>query len=234
MRFFSTSALWLRCQITYTPLILDTYNLSRCNALHSLNTGNKEHRHKSSGEYIYRWAHHRQRSGDCRSYSNVGSTIKCGVHCINETPWYKTHPGQAWSVHKLERALQRFFSTDRRMLHQTRKDRNWWRDQMLSEVNLHESSRRISDCLATLTWKSKCSPGKQKKHTSTVWHPFTRKLQRNNKAHPVHLASQKSAITELGNDGGIRLTWNSKQQKNRQGKNSQLWPGRLSNLMVTT
>ena len=64
--------------------------------------------------------------------------------------------------------------------HETRQDRNWWRDQMLSarEVNLHESSRRISNCLATWTWKSKISPGKQKKHT---WHPFTRNYKETTK-----------------------------------------------------
>ena len=51
--------------------------------------------------------------------------------------------------------------------------------------------------------------------------PFTRKLQRNNK-NPTsffHLANKKSARTELGNDGRMRLTWHSKQQKKRQGKN---------------
>ena len=50
---------------------------SRCNTLRSLNTENKE--------YIYSWAYHRQRSGDCKSSSNVGSAIAprditCGFH----------------------------------------------------------------------------------------------------------------------------------------------------------
>ena len=59
---------------------------SRCNTLHSLNTENKEHWHEFIWRvYLQRWAHHKQRSGDCKSHSNVGSTIsprdiKCGFH----------------------------------------------------------------------------------------------------------------------------------------------------------
>ena len=230
-------ALWLRGQITYTPLSLDTYKISRCNTL----------QYSPQSEY---GKYRTQAQIHLDSLSTVGRTIgkeaesakvilmsallyRCETWNASMKHHDKTYPGQAWSVHKLKCALRWIFSTDTPMLHQTRKDRNWWRDQILSawEVNLHESSRRISNCLATLTWKSKISPGKQKKHT---WRPFTRKLQRNNKTHPVHVASQKSARTELGNDGGIRLTRHSKQQKKRQGKYSRLWSERLSNLMVTT
>ena len=69
-----------KCFVVARSLGLDTYNIS------SLNTENKEHRHKFIWRvYLQRWTHHRQRSGDCKSYSNVGSAvahrdIKCGFH----------------------------------------------------------------------------------------------------------------------------------------------------------
>ena len=92
-------------------------------------------------------------------------------HCINETPWYKTRPSQAWSIHKLECALRRFLPTDR-LMPQTRKVQNWWRDQTLSDVNLHESSRGISAWLATpMKFSSLTGEAKETshQHTSTVW-----------------------------------------------------------------
>ena len=141
-------------------------------------------------------------------------------HCVNETPWYKTHPGQAWSVHKLQCALRWFSSIDRLTL-QTREVRDWWKDQ-------------CSQTWTSITFKIFTG---EEEETSTVGAIHKgRKPQRNSK-NPTSFfiwRAKKSAHTELDNDGRIRLTRHWKQQKKRQGKYSQVWSERLSNLTVPT
>ena len=132
---------------------------SRCNTLSTVwtrkikNTGTN-----SCGEYIYSVGRIISKEAETETVKVIPTspllyrraTSMWVSHCVNETQWYKTHPGQAWSVHKLECALRRFSSTDRLML-QTREVRNWWKDRMLSDMNLHESSHGIWACLATCT-----------------------------------------------------------------------------------
>ena len=162
--FSSTNGLPLRGQITYAPLGQDTYNivdaiLSTVWIRKIKNTGTN-----SSGEYIYSWAHHRQRSGDCKSHSDVGSTISprditCGFHTASMSPC----------------ALRRFFQVIGSCFKQD-KSKIGGATTLLSDMNLHESSHGIPACLALCTWNSKFWPGKQKKHHVNTLGPVTRKL----------------------------------------------------------
>ena len=216
---------------------------SRCNTLSTVwtrkikNTGTN-----SCGEYIYSvgpiigkkrgvW-----KSFQRRLYYIAARRQMWVSHCVNETQWYKTHPGQAWSVHKLECALRRFSSTDKLIL-QTIQIRNWWKDRMLSDMNLHESSHGISACFATCTWHSKVSPGKRKKHHVNSWGHSQENCKETTKAQPVlfiwrikHLCARNLTTMEEFDWHDILTT----EERTRQGNYSQVWPERLSNLMVPT
>ena len=101
------------------------------------------------------------------------------------------------------------------MLHQTRKHRNWWRDQ---EVNLHESSRRISDCLVTLTWKFKCSPGKQKKHINNSLAPIHKKTTKKQQNPPSSSGESEICTRRLGQRwrNSIDMTFWTTEERTRQ------------------
>ena len=114
-----------------------------------------------------------------------------------------------------------------RLMPQTRKVQNWWRDQTLSDVNLHESSRGISAWLATpMKFSSLTGEAKETshQHTSTVWGRSQQNYKETTKTNQLTWRVRDlSVCREIDNNGRIRLTWHSKQQKERQGKYSQLW-----------
>ena len=147
---------------------------SRCNTLHSLNTENKG--------YIYSWAHHRQGSGDCKSYSNVGSAIAPrDITCAFHTASMKhhdikltlaRHDQSTNSSAPYEDFLQpigsRFKQEESEIGGKIKCSQTW------TSMNHHLESELALQ-------HSKFSPGKQKKHHVNSLGPVTRKLRRNNK-----------------------------------------------------
>ena len=157
---------------------------SRCNTLHSLDTENKQHRHK------FIWRVYLQEAETVKVIPTSalhGSTIspqdiKCGFHTAS------------MKHHDIKLTLARH--------DQSANSSAPYEDflQLIGSWNLSLPCNMYMNFKILTREEEETSPQQLG--------PFTRKLQGNNKNPTtfLHLASKKSARTELDNDGRLRLT----------------------------
>ena len=107
-------------------------------------------------------------------------------HCVNETPWDKTHPAQAFSI-QAQKCLTKKISTDRLMLH-TRKVQNCvppW-------IN-HGFSARLAKTYTAFSILTR-----QQNISHQKFATFHKKIQGTNKSKTSSFGEPRSSCTELG------------------------------------